>query len=149
MAWHMRKSGSKREDGVVALEFVVLFPLLMLILLGIMEFGRLFYVRQTLTNATREAARAAVMLNSASDRITWAKTTATTTINNYLGLNTGQTKRLPGVTLDPYDIEVSGNTTGSTVLVKLSATDVTLVLGSLVDALKNLSVSAQTTMIME
>ena len=43
------------------MEFVILFPLFMLILVGIVEFGHLFYVRHTLTNASREGARAAVV----------------------------------------------------------------------------------------
>ena len=51
----------KRQDGVVAVEFVILFPLFLLIIAGIVEFGHLFYVRHTLTNASREGARAAVV----------------------------------------------------------------------------------------
>ena len=47
---------------MVAVEFVILFPLFLLIIVGIVEFGHLFYVRHTLTNASREGARAAVVL---------------------------------------------------------------------------------------
>lgn len=132
-----------REDGVVALEFVILFPLFMMILVGLLEFGHLFYVRHTLTNASREGARAAVLYTSASDRVSWAKTQATTTVNNYL--NT----RLPGVHWSVPTPVVSGSTTGSTVTVKVDATNVSLVLGDLVSAFQNLAVSGQTTMKME
>jgi Flp pilus assembly protein TadG len=50
-----------REDGVVGVEMVILFPLLVLIVVGLVEFGHLWYVRQALTNASREGARAAVV----------------------------------------------------------------------------------------
>ena len=147
MTLHSRKDKPRstgREDGVVALEFVILFPLFLLILVGIMEFGHLFYVRHTLTNASREGARAAVMFHSpASERISWAQTQAATTVTNYLN------NRLPGVKWTVPAPEVSGSTTGSTVKVTVNATDVSMVLGTLVNAFKTLSVSAQTTMKME
>ena len=50
-----------REDGVVGVEMVILFPVLVLFIVGIVEFGHLWYVGQTLTNASREGARAAVV----------------------------------------------------------------------------------------
>ena len=147
VAWLNRKNRQRaagRQDGVVAVEFIVLFPLLMLVLLGIMEFGHVFYVRLTRTNASREGARAAVMFHSpASERISWAQTQAATTVTNYLN------NRLPGVKWTVPDPEVSGSTTGSTVKVTVNATDVSMVLGTLVNAFKTLSVSAQTTMKME
>jgi len=133
-----------REDGLVALEFVILFPLFLLILVGIMEFGHIFYVRHTLTNASREGARAAVMFHTpASERVSWAQTQATTTVNNYLYT------RLPGVNWTMPPPEVSGSGAGDTVKVTITATDVSLILGSLISALQDLSVSAQTTMKME
>src|SRR5665811_2243650 len=74
----------KREDGVVSVEFVILFPLFMLIMAGIVEFGHLFYVRHTLTNASREGARAAVIYEVSGNRTTWAQATAKSTVDKYL-----------------------------------------------------------------
>jgi Flp pilus assembly protein TadG len=54
---------------VVALEFVILFPLFLLIIAGIVEFGHLFYVRHTLTNASREGARAVVYTTDLTARL--------------------------------------------------------------------------------
>ncbi len=151
VAWLNRKNGQRaagRQDGVVAVEFIVLFPLLMLILLGIMEFGHVFYVRHTLTNASREGARAAVMYRAGTtaERLSWAESTqpgsAIDTVNQYL--NT----RLPGIKFTPK-VTATGGASGSPVTVRIEATDVTLVLGDLVDALQNLKVSGQTTMKME
>lgn len=47
----------KSERGAVAVEFALLAPLLVLILLGVMEFGRAYNVQTSLTNAAREGAR--------------------------------------------------------------------------------------------
>jgi len=147
VAWYSQKAGLRsagREDGVIVVEFVILLPLFLLILVGIMEFGHIFYVRHTLTNASREGARAAVLFHSpASGRVSWAQAQATTAVNNYLN------NRLPGVKWTVPAPEVSGSSTGSTVRVTITAADVSLVLGELVSAFKTLSVSAQTTMIME
>ena len=48
---------TKRQRGVMAIETALLFPLLILILFGMIEFGLLIYNRQVLTNACREGAR--------------------------------------------------------------------------------------------
>jgi len=45
------------ERGIVAAEFAIVLPLLLLILLWTMEFGMLMYGREVVTNATREGAR--------------------------------------------------------------------------------------------
>ena len=47
----------KAEDGAVAVEFAILAPLLIMILLGIMEFGRAYNVQISLSNAAREGVR--------------------------------------------------------------------------------------------
>jgi Flp pilus assembly protein TadG len=54
-----------REDrGAAAVEFALISPLLFLLLFGIIEFGRAWNVRQTLTDAAREGARVAVVNNN-------------------------------------------------------------------------------------
>lgn len=137
-----------REDGVVAMEFVILFPLLLLILVGILEFGHLFYLRHTLTNASREGARAAVMFYPGSDRISWAQNQAETTVNNYLNPS-GGTPRLPGVTVSVPTPVVSSATTGGTVTVTVTATNAAMVLGEIIPAFQAISVTGQTTMKLE
>jgi Flp pilus assembly protein TadG len=81
----MRLSGKEKdelassESGVITIEFLFLFPFFILILVGLMEFGHLWNVRHAITNAGREAARAAVVAPPANvtDRRTWAKSVAT------------------------------------------------------------------------
>jgi Flp pilus assembly protein TadG len=57
-----RKQSSKRR-GAAAVEMAFVFPLFMLLVLGIVEFGRYMMVGQLLTNASREGARMAVSGN--------------------------------------------------------------------------------------
>ena len=45
------------ENGVAAIEFAVVLPVLLTMLLGVLEFGRMFYLRQGLEYATESAAR--------------------------------------------------------------------------------------------
>jgi Flp pilus assembly protein TadG len=47
----------ERDRGAVAVEMALLLPFLILLLLGIMEFGRAFNAQVTLTNAAREGVR--------------------------------------------------------------------------------------------
>ncbi|MHB1593083.1 MAG: TadE/TadG family type IV pilus assembly protein [Streptosporangiaceae bacterium] len=46
-----------RDRGAVAVEFALLLPLLLLIIFGIIDFGRAFNAQVTLTQAAREGAR--------------------------------------------------------------------------------------------
>jgi len=150
---HFRKERNlflKRQDGVVALEFVILFPLFLLVVAGIVEFGHLFYVRHTLTNASREGARAGVVYVPA-DRINWATNAATTAVNNYLyPVVAGSPKpRLPGVTISDPAVVVSGSTSGSTVTVGITASNVLLVLDKLITLSNPITVTTETTMRLE
>jgi Flp pilus assembly protein TadG len=47
----------QREDGVVAVEFAIVLPILLLIMFGIIEFGFVLFEKQVITNASREGAR--------------------------------------------------------------------------------------------
>ena len=49
------------EKGAELIEFALVFPLLLLIVFGIMDFGLLFQRYETVTNAAREGARIAVL----------------------------------------------------------------------------------------
>ena len=51
----------KSERGAELIEFALVFPLLLLIVLGIVDFGFLFQRMEVITNAAREGARIAVL----------------------------------------------------------------------------------------
>jgi Flp pilus assembly protein TadG len=50
-----------RRRGQALVEFALIVPMLLLLVLGVVEFGRAWNVYQTLTDAAREGARTAVL----------------------------------------------------------------------------------------
>lgn len=60
----------RHRRGATAVEFAVVAPVLILFILGIIEFGRAIMVQQALTNASREGARQAVLDGSTTANVT-------------------------------------------------------------------------------
>lgn len=60
MNWRS-SSGGCRERGAVVVEFALLLPVLLLIVCGIIDFGRALNAQITLTQAAREGARLAAL----------------------------------------------------------------------------------------
>ena len=56
-----RTTQVRNNRGQALVEFALLLPLVMLVLIGIVEFGRAWQAKQTLTDAAREGARLAVV----------------------------------------------------------------------------------------
>ncbi len=52
-----KKIGRNYTNGQGMVEFAIVFPLLLLLLFGIFEFGRIMFVYSSAVTATREAAR--------------------------------------------------------------------------------------------
>jgi len=55
----------KNERGQALVEFALLLPFLMLLVIGVVEMGRAWNVKQVITDAAREGARVAVVANPA------------------------------------------------------------------------------------
>lgn len=51
----------RREHGAVALETAIVLPILLMLLVGMMEFGRAYNVQISLTHSAREGARHAAI----------------------------------------------------------------------------------------
>jgi Flp pilus assembly protein TadG len=131
-----------RNEGTVSVEFVILFPLLALIVVGLMEFGYLWFVRHTLTNASREGARAAVVYYVGDDRTTWAQNTAQSIVNKYL-----QDINFPGTWT--VTTTTTGSTPGDPVTVTITTPNGLLLLDKFIPAFNGISVLGVTTMKME
>jgi Flp pilus assembly protein TadG len=58
------KSLARCRKGQALVEFALVLPLLLLLILGIVEFGRAWNAKQILTDAAREGARLSVIGNS-------------------------------------------------------------------------------------
>ena len=52
----------KNQRGASAIEFAIVFPLLVLLLFGIIEFSVILYDKVMITNASREGARAGIVV---------------------------------------------------------------------------------------
>ena len=59
-----RRRDANRSRAAAVVEFAVVLPLLLTILFGIIEYGWVFMVRQTLQTAAREGCRIAVLQTS-------------------------------------------------------------------------------------
>jgi Flp pilus assembly protein TadG len=77
----------KVAEGVAAVEFAIILPILMLIIFGMIEYGYMFYVDMVITNAAREGARAGVTIEDKTN----ASSHAHDVTETYLTAN------LPGV----------------------------------------------------
>jgi Flp pilus assembly protein TadG len=67
----------RNRRAAAAVEFALVAPVFFLLVLGMIEYGRMVMVQQVLTNASREGARAAVL-----DGAKW--TEVETVVNSYL-----------------------------------------------------------------
>jgi Flp pilus assembly protein TadG len=54
----------RAEHGGVAVEFAIIFPVLMLLLFGIIDFGHAWYMRHLMSDACREGARYGARYNT-------------------------------------------------------------------------------------
>lgn len=71
----------KCERGAAVVEFAVVVPLLLLLLFGIIEFGILLYNKAMVTNASREGARAGIVMRVGEPRYSTAE--ITDIVNSY------------------------------------------------------------------
>lgn len=78
----MRARPGTRGRGAAAVETALVLPILLFVLFGLVDFGRMYNLQLKLTEAAREGARAATVGQSASGRVTsfMAGTTTTTTV---------------------------------------------------------------------
>jgi Flp pilus assembly protein TadG len=71
------RSYRRNRRAAAAVEFAIVAPVFFLLILGMIEYGRMVMVQQVITNASREGARQAVL-----DGATTAE--VTTVVNSYL-----------------------------------------------------------------
>ncbi|GHH97576.1 TadE/TadG family type IV pilus assembly protein [Neobacillus kokaensis] len=104
----------KSEKGQSLVEFALILPLLVMLVLGIIDFGRIFHAYLTIDHAGREAARAASI----------GKTQAEA---EQIGINAGKSINLT-------DVKVSPGSSGAdaTVTITYPITFLTPVIGSVV-----------------
>ena len=76
-----RSKASQKDSGQSLVEFALILPVLMYILLGAVDLGRVFYYQVTITGAAREGVRAAsVITNTDADVRNAARNEVSSTI---------------------------------------------------------------------
>ncbi len=98
----------RKRRGAAVVEFAVVAPVLILLVFGMIEFGRMVMVQQIITNASREGARVAVLDGS-------TRTGVETTVQGYL-----QSGSINGATVTVSPDPPSGAGYGAPVTVNVS-----------------------------
>jgi Flp pilus assembly protein TadG len=80
----VRRAEDRRERGAVAVEFALVLPLLLLLVLGGIDWGYYFMVGQIASNAAREGARAGALLRGPVSGCTDDPAGAKTVASNYM-----------------------------------------------------------------
>ena len=96
----------KSEKGQALVEFVLVLPILLLLVLGMLEYGWMLNAKISVTAAAREGARASSVLGA--ENSSQAYTVASTAANKYMGIGT----------LDANDVTVT--VTSESVTVNIS-----------------------------
>lgn len=128
----MRNNTKQARNGVAAVEFAFVLPILLLLLMGTWELGRVIQVQQIMANAAREGARVAaqgqiinlsgtyvqIQVNSGSPNVTQTVTdylkgcgisnmTGVTVAFAFLDGNTGNTQPWQGTKNQRYSVTVT------------------------------------------
>jgi len=90
-----RRVSQPAQRGAAAVEFAIVLPFLLLVVFAIVELGIALYDKAVITNASREGARAGVVLKSPKPTTTDVQTIVTNYTSSYL-LTFG-TKSTPSV----------------------------------------------------
>ena len=107
----------RNRRGAAVVEFAVVAPVFILLIFGMIEFGRAIMVQQILTNAAREGARVAIL-----DSATPTASTVTSKVTTYLQ-NSGITGAT--VTINPSEPTTATYGQPVTVTVTIPFTSVT------------------------
>lgn len=95
----MRATGGKTEKGAAALEFALVAPLLLMVLLGIVSYGYMLSFRQGMSQGAAEGARAAAVAVAAASpdaKSAAASGAVNEALNSYGVTCVGATSTVPG-----------------------------------------------------
>lgn len=73
--------GSLRDKGAAAVEFALVLPILVMLLLGVIEFGYAMFVQSTVAGAAREGARTLAITTNSASAVQAAVTAAQPAVN--------------------------------------------------------------------
>lgn len=135
------RTSSNRDDGVAALEFALVLPFLLMVLFGIIDVSLILCDKAVITNASREAARAGIVVRV--PRMTPAQIINVALAYAQNSLITGGSATAPTVTVT----QSGGTSSGNPLTVTVSYTYQGLFVGSSLSMLTGpVTLSATTVM---
>ncbi len=143
----------RRTTGAATVEFALISSILLLLFAGILDFGHAWYMRQVITNASREGARYGITYrtNTNGNRIT--PSALSPSISNYLLSVYKLATLLPADASPNITVSGAGYTStqkGDPLEVKVTATKTWFIVSSFVPGLGNhIALSATTVMLIE
>jgi hypothetical protein len=93
--WSDATRGLRSERGAIAVEFAIIFPILMVLVFGIIDFGHAWYMRHMMSDASREGARYATRYKTDATGHRILPKNLSPTVANYVLTTWGLTSRLP------------------------------------------------------
>lgn len=143
----MRRAGSRRgrAAGQTLAEFALIVPVLLLLFMAILDFGRAIYGYNTLSNAAREGARVAIVDQTVSGGIPVAAQRAA---DQSTGLGVDPATDVDVVYTQPNGTACPNHSLGciATVTVRYEFTAITPIIGNIVGAI---DIEAETAMDVE
>ncbi len=147
---HILRHCYRETKGAVMVEFAIVVLVFCLIIAGIMDLGHAFYMRQVVTNASREGARYGVVYqtNAAGQRLppsSYSPSIQAHILNNYLSQTYMPPDANPQVTVTGAGFATG--TAGTPLEVRVAANKTWFVLDNFIPTLGNqITVAATTVM---
>ena len=127
------------EKGIAAIEFALFLPLLMVLLMGIIDFGMLMTNQAALVNASREGARFGIILSSPAKTEAEIENVVKTAMAN----SGWETTAVSAATVT---VTGEGGAVGTPLTVQVNSNYVFMILSNLTPLDDTLPLSAATTM---
>lgn len=160
-AHRLRWTKIRECDGAAMVEFAIGSSVIIMLLLGIIEFGFLWYQKQVITNASREAARYGVTYRTKADGTRLApknfgiagdtNPTIAAVVDTYctgrIPLNSWTTAALGGTAASSGDgVDLHSPPPAKTIIVTVTCTNQMDLLSGFIPSLANMTFTAQTIM---
>ena len=115
---------AQRDRGAAAVEFALVMPVLLVLILGIAEFGRAYNIQTTISGAAREGARVMALTNAPADANAAAKEATIAAAAPAVKLSAGQ------INVSPGTCPTTSTPTNATVVVTYPMTFITNFFGA-------------------
>jgi Flp pilus assembly protein TadG len=143
----------RRTAGAATVEFALVISALLLLFAGILDFGHAWYMRQVVTNASREGARYGIIYRTDTNGNRITPSALSPTISSYLLTTYKLPTLLPADASPNITVTGTGYTStqkGDPLEVKVTAKKTWFIVSNLIPGLgKNIMLNATTVMLIE